>query len=74
MMYILDKALDWGWAVAMAATTFAFSYVRDTRNKLEEHQLHVSENYVKKDDLKETKEEILQRLDLVLQVVQAKRK
>ncbi len=62
-MNLVDKALDWGWMVAIGLAGWAISFVRGTRTDLDALKLDVHVNFVKKADLNTVKEEILEHMD-----------
>lgn len=54
----LDKVTDWGWQAFMTIGGAALGWIFYMERRISGLRLHVAENYVKKTDLIELKEEI----------------
>ena len=70
-MNLIDKFVDYGWGVAYAMVSIIGAFIWDTRNKIVAHELHVSEHYVKKNEIKELENRIIERTDLILELIKA---
>lgn len=60
----VHKAADWAWASLIAFGT----YVYQTRQKVNKLELHVSENYAKKDDVKVLNDKMDKTHDLIVDI------
>ncbi len=73
-MNLHEKFVDWGWTAFCALAGLVGAFIYDTRKKLDAHELNVANNYVKKDTLVEMEKRIIERMDLVVELLQSNKR